>query len=109
MGSKYRNRLNNTRKHKPSSLTIDIREQWAKERKYIGIDFLGQCYAIVPPLVHFAKNSTYYLWDVLTAAFVGKADQQKYKRSIVAFIHTGQAKGVQWKLMMGGRYMLFMM
>ena len=29
-------------------LTIDIREQWAKERKYIGIDFLGQCYAIVP-------------------------------------------------------------
>ena len=76
MGSKYRNRLNNARKYKPSSLTIDRREQWAKERKYIGIDFLGQCYAIVP-LVHFAKNSTYYLWDVLTAAFVGKADLAK--------------------------------
>ena len=29
-------------------LTIDIREQWAKERKYIGMDFLGQCYAMVP-------------------------------------------------------------
>lgn len=29
-------------------LTIDIREQWAKERKYIGVDFLGQCYAMVP-------------------------------------------------------------
>ena len=52
-------------------LTLDVRERWAKERKYIGVDFIGQCYAMVPPLVHFSTNSTYYLWDVLTTAFIG--------------------------------------
>ncbi|EJQ71566.1 nucleoside hydrolase [Bacillus sp. TH22] len=74
-------------------LTIDIREQWAKERKYIGVDFLGQCYAMVPPLVHFSTNSTYYLWDVLTAAFVGKADLAKTK-TIASIVHTyGPSQG----------------
>ncbi len=42
-------------------LTLDARKRWAKDRKYIGVDFLGQCYAMVPPLVHFSTNSTYYL------------------------------------------------
>ena len=65
-------------------LTINIREQWAK-RKYIGVDFLGQCYAI--PLVHFSTNSTYYLWDVLTTALVGNTSLAKLKRLIVSFIH----------------------
>ncbi|WP_185777509.1 nucleoside hydrolase [Bacillus toyonensis] len=74
-------------------LTIDIREQWAKERKYIGVDFLGQCYAMVPPLVHFSTNSTYYLWDVLTAAFVGKADLAKVQ-TIKSIVHTyGPSQG----------------
>ncbi|MGG5735638.1 MULTISPECIES: nucleoside hydrolase [Bacillus cereus group] len=74
-------------------LTIDIREQWAKERKYIGVDFLGQCYAMVPPLVHFSTNSTYYLWDVLTAAFVGKADLAKIQ-TIKSIVHTyGPSQG----------------
>lgn len=74
-------------------LTIDIREQWAKERKYIGMDFLGQCYAMVPPLVHFSTNSTYYLWDVLTAAFVGKADLAKVQ-TIKSIVHTyGPSQG----------------
>ncbi|MES5954985.1 nucleoside hydrolase [Bacillus fungorum] len=74
-------------------LTIDIRERWAKERKYIGIDFLGQCYAMVPPLVHFSTNSTYYLWDVLTAAFVGKADLAK-AQTINSIVHTyGPSQG----------------
>lgn len=82
-------------------LTIDIREQWAKERKYIGVDFLGQCYAMVPPLVHFSTNSTYYLWDVLTAALLGKLILQRYKRLKVLFIHTDLVKDVQWQLMMG--------
>ncbi|PHG74026.1 nucleoside hydrolase [Bacillus wiedmannii] len=74
-------------------LTIDIRERWAKERKYIGIDFLGQCYAMVPPLVHFSTNSTYYLWDVLTAAFVGKSDLAKLQ-TINSIVHTnGPSQG----------------
>lgn len=74
-------------------LTIDIREQWAKERKYIGVDFLGQCYAMVPPLVHFSTNSTYYLWDVLTAAFVGKADLAQVQ-TIKSIVHTyGPSQG----------------
>ena len=81
-------------------LTINIREQWAKERKYIGMDFLGQCYAMVPPLVHFSTNSTYYLWDVLTTALVGNTNLAKLKQLIVLFIHTDQAKDVQRKLLM---------
>lgn len=74
-------------------LTIDIRERWAKERKYIGIDFLGQCYAMVPPLVHFSTNSTYYLWDVLTAALVGKTSLAK-SQTINSIVHTyGPSQG----------------
>jgi purine nucleosidase len=74
-------------------LTLDVRERWAKERKYIGVDFLGQCYAMVPPLVHFPTNSTYYLWDVLTAAFVGKADLAKVQ-VIKSIVHTyGPSQG----------------
>ncbi|ARJ22069.1 nucleoside hydrolase [Bacillus sp. ISL-8] len=74
-------------------LTLDVRERWAKERKYIGVDFLGQCYAMVPPLVHFSTNSTYYLWDVLTAAFVGKADLAKVQM-INSIVHTyGPSQG----------------
>lgn len=52
-------------------LTNDIRQMWAEKRKDEGIDFLGQAYAIVPPLVHFQTNSTYFLWDVLTAVTFG--------------------------------------
>ncbi|MBB6673367.1 nucleoside hydrolase [Cohnella nanjingensis] len=66
-------------------LTLDVRDAWAKLRRHEAIDFIGQCYALVPPLVFFETNSTYYLWDVLTAAYVGKPDLVKTKtvRSIV--------------------------
>ncbi|WIL49685.1 nucleoside hydrolase [Bacillus bombysepticus] len=74
-------------------LTINIREQWAKERKYIGMDFLGQCYAMVPPLVHFSTNSTYYLWDVLTTSFVGNTSLAKTE-TINSIVHTyGPSQG----------------
>ncbi|OTW72440.1 ABC transporter substrate-binding protein [Bacillus sp. AFS094611] len=74
-------------------LTIDIRERWAKERKYIGLDFLGQCYAMVPPLVHFSTNSTYYLWDVLTTALVGNTNLAK-TQTINSIVHTyGPSQG----------------
>ncbi|UDI77686.1 nucleoside hydrolase [Staphylococcus taiwanensis] len=55
-------------------LTTDIRQMWADERQYIGVDFLGVSYAAVPPLTHFVTNSTYFLWDVLTTAYVGRND-----------------------------------
>lgn len=52
-------------------LTLDVRQKWADEREFVGIDFLGVSYAAVPPLTHFFTNSTYFLWDVLTTAYVG--------------------------------------
>ncbi|MDC3417103.1 nucleoside hydrolase [Aquibacillus salsiterrae] len=60
-------------------LTLDVRNKWARLRKDEGIDFLGQCYAAVPPLVHMETNSTYFLWDILTAASVGKPELVKSK------------------------------
>lgn len=51
-------------------LTNDVRNMWAAKRKEIGVDFIGQCYAMCPPLVHVETNSTYYLWDVLTTVSV---------------------------------------
>ncbi|MFJ5771170.1 nucleoside hydrolase [Psychrobacillus sp. NPDC093180] len=74
-------------------LTEDIRKRWASERKYLGVDFLGQCYAMCPPLVHFTTNSTYFLWDVLTTAFVGNSDLVKVKR-VNSIVHTnGPSQG----------------
>ncbi|QHT47049.1 nucleoside hydrolase [Bacillus sp. SB49] len=74
-------------------LTPEVRQDWASKREDIGIDFLGQCYAMVPPLVHFQTNSTYFLWDVLTTATVGKPDLVKKKvvKSIV--IESGASQG----------------
>ncbi|MEK4487849.1 nucleoside hydrolase [Psychrobacillus sp. INOP01] len=74
-------------------LTVDIRNRWASERKHLGVDFIGQCYAMCPPLVHFTTNSTYFLWDVLTTAFVGNSDLVKVKR-INSIVHTdGPSQG----------------
>jgi Inosine-uridine nucleoside N-ribohydrolase len=61
-------------------LTIPIRNQWARLREYIGLDFIGQCYASVPPLVHFETNATYYLWDVLTTMVCGFPDLVRTKK-----------------------------
>lgn len=74
-------------------LALDVRERWAKERKNIGVDFLGQCYAMVPPLVHFSTNSTYYLWDVLTTAFIGNSDLVKVQKVNSVVITDGPSQG----------------
>ncbi|MBU7592548.1 nucleoside hydrolase [Metabacillus halosaccharovorans] len=74
-------------------LTLDVRERWARERKNLGVDFLGQCYAMVPPLVHFSTNSTYYLWDVLTTAFVGKPDLVKVQTINSIVLTEGPSQG----------------
>lgn len=55
-------------------MTWDIRQAWANECHYPGVDFLGVSYAAVPPLTHFQTNSTYFLWDVLTTAYIGLPD-----------------------------------
>jgi len=74
-------------------LTLDVRKKWAQQREDIGIDFLGQCYAMVPPLVHFQTNSTYFLWDVLSTATIGKKDLVK-KKTVNCFVHShGPSQG----------------
>ncbi|MDN4606489.1 nucleoside hydrolase [Sporosarcina highlanderae] len=74
-------------------LTLDVRERWAMDRSYIGVDFIGQCYAMVPPLVHFKTNSTYYLWDVLTTAFIGKTELVKVKTVNSIVVPDGPSQG----------------
>lgn len=74
-------------------LTNDIRDMWARNRKDEGIDFLGQAYAIVPPLVHFQTNSTYFLWDVLTAATFGKEEIVKKETVLSSAIASGVSQG----------------
>ncbi|MBC5636750.1 nucleoside hydrolase [Ornithinibacillus sp. BX22] len=74
-------------------LTLDVRNRWARERKHLGVDFLGQCYAAVPPLVHFQTNSTYFLWDVLTTATIGKEVLVK-RKEVKSIVHAdGPSQG----------------
>ena len=51
-------------------------------------------YATVPPLTHFITNSTYFLWDVLTTAYIGKPDLVQYKSLNVDVNLKGLVKGV---------------
>ncbi|AJY75302.1 nucleoside hydrolase [Paenibacillus beijingensis] len=74
-------------------LTLDVRAQWAHKRRFEGIDFVGQCYAMVPPLVHFATNSTYYLWDVLTTVIIGRPGLVRSRSAICAVIPDGPSQG----------------
>jgi purine nucleosidase len=60
---------------------------WASLRRYEGVDFVGQCYAACPPLVHVETNSTYYLWDVLTTAFTGNSTLVKVK-TVSSIVYT---------------------
>ncbi|MED1740144.1 nucleoside hydrolase [Bacillus swezeyi] len=68
-------------------LTNEIRSHWASLRKHIGIDFIGQCYAMCPPLVHTETNSTYYLWDVLTTLTLGAKNMIR-SRTVSTIVHT---------------------
>ncbi|RZI00710.1 purine nucleosidase [Staphylococcus condimenti] len=84
-------------------LTVDVRQYWADRRQHIGVDFLGVCYAAVPPLTHFITNSTYFLWDVLTTAFVGKPELVKSEVMKVKVIPHGPSQGRTVKVMEEGR------
>lgn len=78
-------------------LTLDVRQRWADEREYTGIDFLGVSYAAVPPLTHFVTNSTYFLWDVLTTAYVGKPKLVKSVKMNVNVISHGPSQGKTYR------------
>ncbi|MDI1794042.1 purine nucleosidase, partial [Staphylococcus aureus] len=73
--------------------TLDVRQRWANERQYTGIDFLGVSYAAVPPLTHFITNSTYFLWDVLTTAYIGNKDLVHSIEKKVDVISYGPSQG----------------
>ncbi|WP_416149084.1 nucleoside hydrolase [Salipaludibacillus sp. HK11] len=74
-------------------LTPDVRSDWAAKRQDIGIDFLGQCYAMVPPLEHFVTNSTYFLWDVLTTTTIGNKGLVKTKEVPSRVHSSGPSQG----------------
>lgn len=74
-------------------LTWEIRQMWAQERHHIGVDFLGVSYAAVPPLTHFQNNSTYFLWDVLTTAYVGKPELVEHQKVRASVITNGPSQG----------------
>ncbi|MCO0861405.1 nucleoside hydrolase [Staphylococcus pasteuri] len=78
-------------------LTLEVRQRWADERQYTGIDFLGVSYAAVPPLTHFITNSTYFLWDVLTTAYVGNPKLTKSVKLNVDVIAHGPSQGRTFK------------
>ena len=74
-------------------LTLDVRQRWADARQYPGVDFLGVSYAAVPPLTHFVTNSTYFLWDVLTTAYIGKPDLVSAREVRADVITQGPSQG----------------
>lgn len=79
-------------------LTTDIRQMWADQREFEGVDFLGVSYAVVPPLKHFVTNSTYYLWDVLTTASLGKPELVKSKMIQTGVYTHGPAQGRTYEM-----------
>lgn len=84
------------------ALTVPVRNRWASLRRYTGIDFIGQCYAAVPPLVHFETNSTYFLWDVLTTMTVGVPDLVKTK-TVYTRVHVEEPSQGRIEEVEGGR------
>lgn len=84
-------------------LTLDVRQMWADQRGHLGVDFLGVCYAAVPPLTHFVTNSTYFLWDVLTTAFVGKPELVHVEEVQAEVVTKGPSQGRTKRVTEGGR------
>lgn len=69
------------------------RLRWAKLRQHLSLDFIGQAYATVPVLNHFETNSTYFLWDVLTTAFMLNAELVQTKVLTIDVITKGISRG----------------
>lgn len=84
-------------------MTWEVRQAWANERHYPGVDFLGVSYAAVPPLTHFQTNSTYFMWDVLTTAYIGKPELVQ-QHTVNVSIHTdGPSQGQTYIDQINGR------
>lgn len=73
--------------------TIERRNAWSKLRAYEALDFAVQCYAMCPPLVHVHANDTYFLWDLLTTASVGRPSIAEYKEVRSVAHATGPSQG----------------
>ncbi len=67
-------------------LTTEIRAHWARNRQDFGIEFLGQCYAIIPKQLQYNANSKYLLGEVLTTLTVFGSNFVK-RKEIPSIIH----------------------
>lgn len=74
-------------------LTVAVRNRWASLRRHEGVDFIGQCYAVCPPLEYMETNSTYYLWDVLTTAALGNPGLVQTRTVYSDVIASGPSQG----------------
>lgn len=85
-------------------LTMEVRQMWADKRQYLGVDFLGTSYAAVPPLTHFVTNSTYFLWDVLTTAYVGSPNLVESTKLKIDVVSQGPSQGEHSNLNMDVKF-----
>lgn len=71
-------------------LTDDLRHHWAQMTPFPAVDFIGQGYALV---LSYEANSTYYLWDVLTAMSSQYADLVTTKQVLGDVLTSGPGAG----------------
>lgn len=79
-------------------LTPAVRQHWATLRQHPALDFLGQGYALVPPLEHFETNSTYFLWDVLNTVASQSPEIVTTKEVTSAVLTTGPGQGRTYEI-----------
>jgi purine nucleosidase len=82
------------------SITREFVLRLAHQRKYPVSDLAGLCYSLV-------MNQIYYMWDVLTTAYIGRPDLFTTKEWETEIIPTGISQG-RTKVTPGGREVLAM-
>ncbi len=82
------------------SITREFVLRLAHQRKYPVSDLAGLCYSLV-------MNQIYYMWDVLTTAYIGRPDLFTTKEWETEIIPTGISQG-RTKVTPGGRKVLAM-
>ena len=71
-------------------LTDDLRQHWSQMVGYPAVDLIGQGYALV---LSYEANSTYYLWDVLTAVSSQYPELVETKTVTSRVLTTGKGAG----------------